>query len=133
MEILKFKGEDKRLYELVAPLVMNPAVIRSNNNYAFKTEKEYIWYLLAEDDKVEGFMPLKPTTTGYYIDNYYIGGDKAETIEKLLAAIIEELGKSNEITALVKKHHVNDFLEFGFISWLELKNYTKMDYKNLKE
>lgn len=133
MGILKFKGKDKRLYELVAPLVMNPDVIRSNNNYPFKTEKEYIWYLLVENDKVEGFIPLKPTIKGYYIDNYYIHDDKAETTEKLLAAIIEEIGKSKEITALVKKRHVKDFSNLGFISWLEMKNYTKMDYKNLEE
>ena len=37
MEIIRFDGIDKGLYELVAPVVMNPAVLRQNNNYPFKT------------------------------------------------------------------------------------------------
>lgn len=32
MNILKLGGLDCRLFELVAPLVMNPAVLRQNNN-----------------------------------------------------------------------------------------------------
>lgn len=37
MNILKLQGLDGRLFDLVAPLVMNPAVLRQNNNYPFKT------------------------------------------------------------------------------------------------
>ena len=32
MNILKLQGLDGRLFDLVAPLVMNPAVLRQNNN-----------------------------------------------------------------------------------------------------
>ena len=35
MNILKLQGLDGRLFDLVAPLVMNPAVLRQNNNYPF--------------------------------------------------------------------------------------------------
>ena len=131
MNIIRLNGEEKRLYELVAPLVMNPAIIRQNNNYPYKTEKDYIWYIVTDDGgKVEGFMPLKPKISGYYIDNYYIGNDNKEVIDLLLTTILREFGEENEITALVKKNHAKEFTKFGFISWSELKNYTKMDYKN---
>lgn len=36
MNILKLQGLDGRLFDLVAPLVMNPAVLRQNNNYPSK-------------------------------------------------------------------------------------------------
>ena len=48
MEILCLKGTDKRMYELVAPLIMNPAIIRQNNNYPFKTTDHYLWYIAKE-------------------------------------------------------------------------------------
>ena len=35
MKIMTLQGTDKLLYELVAPLVMNPAILRQNNNYPF--------------------------------------------------------------------------------------------------
>ena len=132
MNIIRLNGEDKKLYELVAPLIMNPAIIKQNNNYPYKTEKDYIWYIATDAGKVEGFMPLKPTLTGYYIDNYYINDNNQGTITLLIDRILKELG-SNKITALVKKPHVKEFKKFGFTSWLELKNYTKMDHKNLEK
>ncbi len=42
MKIFKFHGTDKKLYELVAPLVMSPIVLRQNNNYPFKKNEEDI-------------------------------------------------------------------------------------------
>ena len=36
MEIQCLKGTEKRMYELIAPLIMNADIIRINNNYPFK-------------------------------------------------------------------------------------------------
>lgn len=33
IQIIQLKGTDRRLYELVAPLVMNPDVLKQNYNY----------------------------------------------------------------------------------------------------
>ena len=41
MEVIELEGEDKRLYDLVARLVMNPQVLRYNQNYPFRTSQEY--------------------------------------------------------------------------------------------
>ena len=43
MKIMTLQGTDKLLYELVAPLVMNPAILRQNNNYPFKTSRSHVW------------------------------------------------------------------------------------------
>lgn len=32
IKLLKLQGTDKQLYQLVAPLVMDPEVLRKNNN-----------------------------------------------------------------------------------------------------
>ena len=132
MEIINLGGTEKRLYELVAPLVMNPAIIRRNNNYPFKTSSKYIWYIAIDNDEVIGFIPLKPILNGYCIDNYYIKGDEKEIIETLLNNIITNLCSSFALTALVHKCHVKDFIENGFITFLELKNYNKMEYVGVR-
>ena len=128
MDIIRLNGEDKKLYELVAPLVMNARVIKANNNYAYKTDADYIWYVAVDGDRVEGFIPLKPTLTGYYMDNYYIHDDEPAVVDILLSTILSE-HEGEHLTALVKKRHVVCFGRHGFVSWLDMKNYNKMDFK----
>lgn len=128
MKIMKLGGTDKILYELVAPLIMNPAIIRQNNNYPFKTTNKYIWYVAIDDDNVVGFLPLKPVKNGYCIDNYYIKGDDKDTVGVLLKNVIKDLHASaGALTAVVNKRHVKCFLENGFVTFNELKNYNKME------
>lgn len=130
MEIVRLEGTDKKLYEWVAPLVMNPAILRQNNNYPFKTSHRHVWYIAVEEDCVMGFMPLKTTVSELCIDNYYISGDSPRTIAALLDRIAEEEG-SGALTALVHKRHVEAFREGGFRTVKEWKNYDKMKYNGL--
>ena len=37
IQIVQLHGTDKKLYELVAPLVMSPEVLKQNYNYPFRT------------------------------------------------------------------------------------------------
>lgn len=41
IQIIRLDGIDKKLYPLIGPLVMNPEVLRFNNNYPFKTGEQY--------------------------------------------------------------------------------------------
>ena len=41
IQIMKLNGTDKQLYKLVAPLVMDPEVLKMNNNYPFKTTDKF--------------------------------------------------------------------------------------------
>lgn len=119
---------DKKLYELVAPLVMNPSVLRQNNNYPFKTSFRHIWYVALENGEVAGFMPLKPSSSGYCIDNYYIRGDEERTIHALAGRISGDCAGSSYLSALVHKRHVPAFYAAGFRTFREWKKYDKMDY-----
>ena len=124
MKILRLNGTDKKLYALVAPLVMNPAVIRQNNNYPYKTSSKYMWHLMVEKDEVIGFIPLKPTLNGYCIDNYYYKLDTPEIFEKLLDDILE--AGYQELTATAQKCDVNAFTKRGFTLLTELSKYSKL-------
>lgn len=129
MEIININGTDRKLYELVAPLVMNPAILRQNNNCPFKTSLRHRWFIALDNGgSVAGFLPVRNTTGRPYIDNYYIRGDREDTIEILLDAAKDESEYERSLTALVHKRHVAAFEKNGFRTFLEWKNYHKMDY-----
>ena len=125
MNILKLQGLDGRLFDLVAPLVMNPAVLRQNNNYPFKTTRNHVWYIAMDEQRVLGFMPVKMTLTNNCIDNYYISGDNSSVIEMLLDRIIHDFSSDGSLVAVV---HEEDFSMKNFIPCVEWKKYVKMRY-----
>lgn len=128
MNILKLQGLDGRLFDLVAPLVMNPAVLRQNNNYPFKTTRNHVWYIAMDEQRVLGFMPVKMTLTNNCIDNYYISGDNSSVIEMLLDRIIHDFSSDGSLVAVVHERHVEDFSMKNFIPYVEWKKYVKMRY-----
>lgn len=128
MNILKLQGLDGRLFDLVAPLVMNPAVLRQNNNYPFKTTRNHVWYIAMDEQRVLGFMPVKMTLTNNCIDNYYISGDNSSVIEVLLDRIIHDFSSDGSLVAVVHERHVEDFSMKNFIPYVEWKKYVKMRY-----
>ena len=128
MNILKLGGLDCRLFELVAPLVMNPAVLRQNNNYPFKTTRKYVWYVAEDGGRVLGFMPVKMAKTNYRVDNYYISGDDSSVMERLLDGVIRDFSFGLPLVAIVHERHVEGFSRKNFISCVEWKRYVKMRY-----
>lgn len=123
MKIIRLNGTDKKLYELVAPLVMNATVLRQNNNYPFKTSPHYIWHLMLETGVVVGFIPLKNTTSGYCIDNYY--STEPAVLEKLLDDVLS-VEEYEELNAVVHKRDVELFKKKGFSTMIEWTKYSKM-------
>ena len=128
MNNLKLGGLDCRLFELVAPLVMNPAVLRQNNNYPFKTTRKYVWYVAEDGGRVLGFMPVKMAETNYRVDNYYISGDDSSVMERLLDGVIRDFSFGLPLVAIVHERHVEGFSRKNFISCVEWKRYVKMRY-----
>ena len=59
MKIRQIEDNDPELYSLIAPLVMNPKVLKSNNNYPFKNFSGTVWYIAMEDSDISGFMPFE--------------------------------------------------------------------------
>lgn len=132
MEIIRLNGTEKQLYDMVAPLVMDPVVIRQNNGYPFKTSKDFVWYIAVGGGGIEGFVPLKRIAEGKLIDNYYVHEDNKETLGQLLEAIISEAGSGANLKATVQKRHVETFRKHGFETVIEWKKYDKMFYTGKK-
>lgn len=111
LRILQLKGKDKQLYWLLAPLVMDPEVIRANNNYAFKTAENFLWYIAIDNNEVVGFIPVEQKKgKKAIINNYYIAaeGEERELILSLLlldiiAAFGPESWILNSITLIQDK------------------------------
>ena len=58
-QIIELQGTEKRLYQLVAPLVMNPEVLKQNYNYPFRTSESFVWFVAVDGKEVVGFIPLE--------------------------------------------------------------------------
>ena len=75
-------------------MVMDPEVIRANNNYPFKTGEEYVWFIAIEDKEVVGFVPVEQKSRKKaVINNYYVkaeGTVREEILSHLLPAIVAE-------------------------------------------
>lgn len=124
MEVISLHGMDDRLFELVARLVMNPDVLRQNNNYPFKTTPEYTWYICMRNGVVAGFMPVKATPGGLYLDNYYIGEDDPDVLETLITHILAAIDRP--ITVMSHKRHTDVFHSHGFITSTIFAQYNRM-------
>ena len=81
MKIEILGGTSPRLYKLVAPLVMNAAVLRQNDNYPYKTSQRHEWLLALDDEdenKISGFFPVERREGYAYINNYYLSPEAEE-------------------------------------------------------
>lgn len=124
MEFINLHGTDDRLFSLVARLVMDPEVLRQNNNYPFKTSPQYTWHLCIENGSVIGFLPAKEKGDSIYIDNYYIRDDNHDVLDGLIAHVLESTDKP--VTALCHKRHTETFASHGFTTCLVFAKYNKM-------
>ena len=124
MELISLHGTDDRLYELVARLVMDPDVLRLNNNYPFKTSPQYTWHICLVNGEVAGFMPAKMTASGLYVDNYYIRDDDREILDRLIDNVLASTDRA--VTALCHKRHTEAFRSHGFIICTVFAQYNRM-------
>ena len=113
-QIVELKGTEKRLYQLVAPLVMNPVVLKQNYNYPFRTSENFIWFIAVEGKEIVGFIPLEHKKSEAIINNYYIKENNAEVLKALL----------EKVTFI---EHQKIFQELGFSVEKEWKRYVKMN------
>lgn len=127
MKIEKLAGTDARLYERVAFLVMNPEVLRQNNNYPFKTSEDYVWFVaLEKNEEVVGFMPVEIRRNYVVINNYHIKEDSAPVLRKLIDSVWKEFGGKYAVRAVAHVRHAALFAMKGFEVSKEWTLYKKM-------
>lgn len=130
IQILKINGIAKELYPVVGPLVMNPEVLKYNNRYPFKTNKNFEWYIAVDETNGEtvGFIPLEHKSHETLINNYYAQQEGHNEILNLLIETIRQDMTKNmpPLTALVQTQHATLFKKQGFTITKEWKLYLKM-------
>lgn len=108
--VVKMEGTSPELYGSVAPLVMNPEVIKYNHNYPFKTNESFIWFVAFQKKKVVGFLPVEIRKKAAVINNYYVEQDDEEVFKNLLEAVEEAFrGTDKVLEAVVQKIHESYF------------------------
>lgn len=116
LQIVQLPGTDERLYKLVAPLVMNPTVLKQNNNFPFRTTERFVWFVAVEGDQVEGFLPVENRRGKSVINNYYVHGCDASLLTALVkeavCRIVEAGDTVIEVVALVADVPVFKSLHF---------------------
>lgn len=124
VEILK--GTDKKLYELVAHLVMDPSVLKQNRNYPFKTMETFIWFIGMEDNQVIGFIPVEIREKQAIINNYYAIDEDLSVLDTMIKKASEYFNKDYTLISITQNQHVQAFIPNKFVIDHEWKNYVKM-------
>ncbi|MDR2388866.1 MAG: hypothetical protein LBD89_03650 [Tannerellaceae bacterium] len=126
MDIIRLEGEDKRLYSLVAHLIMRRDVLSYNLNYPYKTSPAHCWFIAADPDHTFGFVPVLRKAGKAQINNYYVEKDDKEIFAVLLEEIIKTLSPDFEIEAITQMRHIPNFEQNGFSIIFHWKRYVKM-------
>ena len=116
-QIVELKGTEKRLYQLVAPLVMNPVVLKQNYNYPFRTSENFIWFVAMEGKEIVGFIPLEHKKSE----------NNAEVLKALLEKVIDSTDEDKQLSSVTFIEHQKVFQELGFSVEKEWKRYVKMN------
>ena len=126
VQIIQLQGTDKRLYELVAPLVMNREILKQNYNYPFRTSEDFVWFVAVDKKKVIGFIPVEEKKKEYVINNYYIKERNVDTLKLLLEKVLEKQGEESSLTAVSFVEDRDVFSELGFLEDKVWTRYVKM-------
>ena len=128
IQVIQLKGKDKHLYQLLAPLVMDPDVIRANNNYPFKTSEDFVWYR-----DVIGFIPVEQKSgKKAVINNYYVAAvdeKRKEILSLLLSSIVTAFipeGWTLDSVTLIQDQETFEKFEFASMD-KKWTRYVKMN------
>jgi hypothetical protein len=126
MEIIQLEGEDPRLYELVAHLVMRKDVLSYNLNYPYRTSPDFCWFIALDQGNALGFIPVKVKSGKAQINNYYIKDDDSGVFSALLQRAVSTLSPDSEMESVTQTRHIPAFEKNGFSVILQWTRYAKM-------
>lgn len=132
--VVKMSGTSPELYNCIAPLVMNPEIIKYNHNYPFKTNDSFIWFVAFSANQVVGFFPVEERGKSLIINNYYVSKDDEGVFLSLLKSVANELLEGEKVLeAVVQKPHESYFRAQGFEVERAWSLYLKMRKKHENE
>ncbi|WP_278560448.1 hypothetical protein [Phocaeicola plebeius] len=132
--VVKMAGTSPELYSCIAPLVMNPEIIKYNHNYPFKTSESFVWFVAFSANQVVGFFPVEERGKSLIINNYYVSKDDEGVFLSLLKSVANELLEGEKVLeAVVQKPHESYFRAQGFEVERAWSLYLKMRKKHENE
>jgi hypothetical protein len=88
---------------------MNAAVLKQNNNVAFRTSEKHVYCIALDDDEnCIGFIPVKKKGDIGEINNYYIQ-DRNPEIIKILIKLAEKYSKDEKLKLLSIIAQIQDY------------------------
>lgn len=128
IKILQLPGTEAELYRLVAPLVMNPVVLRKNLNFPFRTSEKFIWWVAVDKDTeaVLGFVPVENKRMELVINNYYVADRESDLLHLLIDTVVAGVGEEKNLSAVSFIQDMELFASFGFKEEKRWTNYAKM-------
>lgn len=127
MNITTCKGDDPSLFHWIGNLVLNKSVLKYNNNFPFKTDGLYTWFIAHDDTRVLGFMPVDQRKSRYVINNYYLANDDAEVLVTLLKHVMDTYQDiSVPLDAVAHKRHAEFFKKRGFQPVVVWSKYVRL-------
>ncbi|MBF0647941.1 hypothetical protein IR083_03810 [Dysgonomonas sp. GY75] len=122
IRIEKVWGTDGRLYELIAPFVMNPEVIRLNGGYPFKNTEDHLWYISVKGkNMVTGFISI----VNDHLCNDFTWQDK-DLLRILIERALMDVEKGTPVTFVADNSDRPLLEEMGFSVEKEWTKYFKM-------
>ena len=136
IQIVQLHGTDKKLYELVAPLVMSPEVLKQNYNYPFRTSEEdcYRRFIQMYSDVVmelgksffEERIDAMKERKGVKQDVELDANDLKELVKEFKQIYLEKQGEESSLTAVSFVEDRDVFSELGFLEDKVWTRYVKM-------
>jgi hypothetical protein len=122
IRIEKVWGTDGRLYELIAPFVMNLEVIRLNGGYPFKNTEDHLWYISVKGkNMVTGFISI----VNDHLCNDFTWQDK-DLLRILIERAFMDVEKGTLVTFVADNTDRPLLEEMGFSVQKEWTKYFKM-------
>ena len=126
--VVKMAGTSPELYSCIAPLVMNPEIIKYNHNYPFKTSESFVWFVAFsnEDNHVLGFFPVEIRKKSAIINNYYVQNRDSDVLGLLLQEVLRVLDSKELLSVVSFLEDASLFAESGFVETKKWTRYVKM-------
>lgn len=122
IRIEKIWGTDSRLYELIAPFVMNPEVLRLNGGYPFKNTEDHLWYVsIKGKNMVTGFISV---INGHLCNDFT--WQDPDVLKQLIERALEDIEKGTPITFIADNSDLSLLQEMGFFIQKEGSRFFKM-------
>lgn len=125
MAIEKIFGYEQRVYQLIAPFIMNPEVIRLNGGYPFKNSEDHVWYVcIDKENMVRGFISVFNNK----LCNDFTWQD-LDLLEQLIRRALQDVAKGNDITFIADTNDLPLLEKLGFSILKPGVKYFKMGKK----